>query len=616
MLEQVPGDVAFARLLLNALQRAGLEEELADSEHLLAPLPAAVRFDVLLRAKLERRDYAGIGRVYAEHAGELGPAAADSLATVVNQLIQGRHLEQAVELLDQIETPVSPSPKLVTAATGVYLGRARWDAADRWLSAVEERVADDERLRVRRLQLLCSTLRLEEAQSVLAGWEGPADLPPMATVCAATLYASLGQWDNVIVLLEDRVRRGLPVPGDFLEVVALAARATRRYEDVFDLLADAVETQPTLESENLGDRLAVEVAVLDVLGALDGEAPAATPPIRKRIFQDRAALFARLLAAEPRTTRPRRPAATSRPGGAIVLCADSNYLLGTCVAVSSLLANNRGVTGRHRVLVVCSEGSIELGEAALGAIAAAKGENVEVLPAEEILPPGGVEGLRSGWGWFTPGHALSDAAYYRLFAIRHLLESGVSGRALYLDSDTCIGTGVDEFWEFDLKRRPLGARYELKLLPIEQAALKLGLDPATYFNSGVLLFNLGSKKLAELVDSSIEIAVRDADKLSFLDQCALNVAFAGKVAPLEDRHNFYVRPNDDVDRQAKPVVRHFLSRWKPWDPTYPSKNSQPWLRELSRLGGIVPRQQLEQLLSAQYASSGPGTALLAEAAPV
>ena len=57
-------------------------------------------------------------------------------------------------------------------------------------------------------------------------------------------------------------------------------------------------------------------------------------------------------------------------------------------------------------------------------------------------------------------------------------------------------------------RRPLAARYELRLPGIEQAARKLDLDVATYFNSGVLLFNLRSKKLPELLDSAIEIAVR------------------------------------------------------------------------------------------------------------
>jgi lipopolysaccharide biosynthesis glycosyltransferase len=601
VLEEVPGDAAFSRFLVTALQKAGALEELAGSEELLGGLPAATRFEVLLGANLDRKNYAEIGRLYADYAEELGASASDAVAAVLSELARVREHEPAFELLDAIGTDPVPTPRLVTAASGHYLGVGQWEEAERWLALTTEQT---DGLRLRRVQLLCLTLQLEEAEAVLAEWGGPSDLPQMATAPAATLYASLGQWDNVVDLLADRVARGLPVDGSFLEVVALAARATGRYEHVFGLLARARQVRPTPESEDLSDRLAVEVSVLDELGKLDGRRPPEVPEIAKPLFANRATLFAKLLEAEPAETRPRRRVAPAKQEGAIVLCSDGGYLLGTCVAVSSLLAHNRGLTRRRRVLVVCSEEAAELAGSAIGAIAAARSETVEVVPASDVLPPGGVDGLRSTWGWFTPGHALSDAAYYRLFAIKHLLESGVTGRALYLDSDTCLDRGIDEFWELDLKRRPLAARYELRLMPIEQAALRLGLDVATYFNSGVLLFDLHAKKLPELLDTSIEIAVREPEKLTFLDQCALNIAFAGKVMPLEDRHNFYVRPPDDVDPKLKPVVRHFLTRWKPWDPTYPSKNSQPWLKELSKLGGVVAPDDLRRLLSAQYASAG------------
>lgn len=603
VLEEAPGDAAFTRLLVNALQRAGDAEQIAGSEHLLESLTPETRFELLLGARIDRGDFTEVGRLYADYVKELGPRASDAIANVLMDLARDRRHAEAFELLDAIGEDPVPTPRLITAACGPYLAQGRWEEAERWLGLIDPSAKLTDGLRLRRLQLYCLTLQLEEAEAVLADWGGPARIPQAAAGPVVTLYASLGEWDKVIELLEDRVDRRLRVHGMVLEVAALAARATGRYDEVFDLAERALIAEPTIESEDLGDRLAVEVSLLDGLGMLDGREPTAVPEIRKRLYGNRAALFEQLLAAEPRVTRPRRvPAA--QPDGAVVLCSDGGYLLGTCVAVSSLLAHNRGVTSRHRVLVVCSEDAVELAGAAIGAIAAARAENVEVVPAEEVLPPGGVEGLRTGWGWFTPGHALSDAAYYRLFAIRHLLETGVTGRALYLDSDTCLGAGLDELWDFDLKRRPLAARYELRIPPIEQAARKLGLDVATYFNSGVLLFNLRSKKLPELLDSAIEIAVKEPEKLTFLDQCALNIAFAGQMSPLEARHNFYVRPGDEVDPSVKPVVRHFLTRWKPWDPTYPSKNSQPWLRELSKLGGIVSREHLRQLLAAQYASAG------------
>lgn len=614
---KAPEDVIFCRMLVNTLQRAGAVDEIADLEPLLGALPAEDRFELLLRAKLARRDLAGIGRLLTEYVPRLSKRDADALADVIEELARQDKLATATEVLKPLEPSLSPSAKLAAAAAHVHLLRGEWEDAERWLTAADGSTEAEDLLRLRRLQLFCFTLQLESAERVLAEWGGPSALPQMATTVVATLYAALGRWDGVLELLRARVASGLDLRAEFLEVVALAARATRRYDEVLELLAKAPKGRLPAESSELADRLAVEVSVLRVLDlpyGRDGSTKA--PPIGQKLYRDRAALYSELFDGGSPVARGRRAPSAGDREGAIVLCADGRYLLGACVAVNSLLAHNPGLTRRRRLLVACSEDAGELAAAAFGEIVSAAGEEIEVVPAAAVLPAGGVEGLRTGWGCFTPGHALSEAAYYRLFAVRHLLESGEPGRVLYLDSDTCPGRRIEEFWKLDLAGQPLAARFELRMPPIEQAARKLGLDVATYFNSGVLLFDLSHAELPNLLDSAIEISIREPEKLTFLDQCALNVAFAGRLTPLEARHNFYVRPRDRVDGRLKPVVRHFLTRWKPWDATYPGENSLPWLRELSSLGGVVSRPHLEQLLGAQYGSAGEARSLLAEQPPV
>jgi lipopolysaccharide biosynthesis glycosyltransferase len=372
---------------------------------------------------------------------------------------------------------------------------------------------------------------------------------------------------------------------------------------VLALVQQADTVQPTPELSAFRDRLAVELGVLNSLGLSNGDDGSHPHPIPTGFpYAERAATLTALLLRRP---LPPVPAQVPRRrlqtfDQTVVFCTDDRYLLGTCVALNSLLRHNRETAASCRLLVVCADDAAATAAAAVGAIAASAPADVELLPTAALFPQDDRIALRTGWGCFTPGDGLSEAAYYRLFAVHNLLTAGGRGRVLYLDSDTCVGPGVDQLFKHHLDGQPLAARYELRLPGIEQAAHRLDLDVETYFNSGVLLFDLGHPALSALLANAIDIAVERPDLLTFLDQCALNVAFEGRVSCLRPEDNFYTRPTDEVDPTIMPVVRHYLTRWKPWDPTYPGDNSRPWLIELDALADVLPARCLHELLAVQF----------------
>jgi lipopolysaccharide biosynthesis glycosyltransferase len=606
VIARAPEDTGFARLLVQALKASGeAAARLEELDELVARLPEEERFELLFRVRLAAGDHAGLERLWRESPPEVPSPAADRLGPLIQELTAAHEHDVSERLLGAIGARGALSPKLAAAALGHFLVQGDWDSAEHWLATARSSPAfdDEPHLRLKELQYFCFTLQLEEAEKLAAAWRSVAEMPPGAAPVVAALYGSLGRWEHVIELLRECLEHSVEVESEvFLEAVGLAARRTGRYADVTELLRrSAGDGDAPAAVQSLLDRLAVEVAFLVSLGRLE-QAAAADHSLADPFYADRALAFSRLLASGRQEAPPtvQRPPASREPAeGTIVFCTDRRYLVGTCVAVSSLLRHNESARARFEVAVVSSADGLDLATEALGAIGAAWGTRIGVIPAAELVAAASGGGLRTGWGCFTPGHGLSEAAYYRLFAIKKLLDDGATGRVVYLDSDICFGGGVDEFFRLDLGDAPLAARFELDLPSIAQAARKLGLDRETYFNSGVLLFDLEHPELPEALARSIEIAIEQPELLTFLDQCALNVAFKGRVEPLPERLNYYVRPKDELNG-AEPAVWHFLTHWKPWDPQYASENCRVWDAELTALAEVVSTDVLAALLSLQF----------------
>ena len=81
-------------------------------------------------------------------------------------------------------------------------------------------------------------------------------------------------------------------------------------------------------------------------------------------------------------------------------------------------------------------------------------------------------------------------------------------------------------------------------------------------------------------ERAIDAALHKASMLMLHDQCTLNFAFAGNVAPLPGTFNCLVRPQTAMVA-APSVVTHFIEQPKPWDVLYPLRNARGWLDEFS-----------------------------------
>jgi tetratricopeptide (TPR) repeat protein len=509
--------------------------------------------------------------------------------------------------------PDDPRPQLAIASTLRELLRVdEAEAILRRMDGSSDKKTDIE-LRVRTLEHFCVTMQLDRASEYLASWGGYRNVPVEALTLAASLCAARRQWHDVIDLFRERVVElgGIPKFGDFLwEAVGRASRETGRYTEVLTLIDRMPDAKINAAVLNLRDQLAEEVRLLGSVDLPDPEGgPAQDLTIRNPFRAWRSDLLSRTLhpssQAEPGANIAHgvgsfQIASGTHPNETIYLCTDRNYLPGAVVTMSSLLRHNMGALRNCSFRVYCSDEILELASAIFGELAAAFSVQIDLRASTSVFPTG--SGFRDTWGFFMPGPGLSEAAYYRIYAALQLLNEGAKGRALYVDSDTCVGPHLDHLLEFDLVGCPLGARLELSSLPgIRRAALKLNISHETYFNSGVLLFDLSHPKLGTALRHAIEISLNQKHLLTFHDQCAFNLAFHDMFATLPEVFNLYVRQETEVDAlPTNPVIRHFLQRPKPWDPMYSSANCTPWLEEFAALRQVLDSSRLRRLLAVLF----------------
>ena len=94
------------------------------------------------------------------------------------------------------------------------------------------------------------------------------------------------------------------------------------------------------------------------------------------------------------------------------MCTDGNYLVGTCVALWSLLRHTQGIRTKWPVTLICHSAASALAAELCGQMGQAAGVPIRVVPADAMMT---MTTLRIRWGVFTSHAGLSEAAYYRLF---------------------------------------------------------------------------------------------------------------------------------------------------------------------------------------------------------
>jgi lipopolysaccharide biosynthesis glycosyltransferase len=171
---------------------------------------------------------------------------------------------------------------------------------------------------------------------------------------------------------------------------------------------------------------------------------------------------------------------------------------------------------------------------------------------------------------------LSTAAYYRLFAPKIL--AGFS-KILYLDADIVVNGDVSQLIDTDLCGYCIGAR---TMLMNEAVIMNKQLKRDSripYFNSGVLLIDTDLWNALECTEQICHIIRTESERLSYADQCALNLHFndSYKELPLEWNLTRRFFENEQslgslTTSEAKlikqalsnPQIIHYTGDFKPW----------------------------------------------------
>ncbi len=154
----------------------------------------------------------------------------------------------------------------------------------------------------------------------------------------------------------------------------------------------------------------------------------------------------------------------------------------------------------------------------------------------------------------------SLGTFYRFF-IFDLLKFD---KIIYLDCDIVVNLDIKELWQIDIKNYCLAAILDkpLQSTPkFSQYAIGFkmyNMDIASYFNAGVIVFNLSEiRKLnLNIIEEATKYFKRYSHILSFSDQDFLNAFFHDSVKLIDEKFNKFNRFLPVTDEEAQNIIMH------------------------------------------------------------
>lgn len=131
---------------------------------------------------------------------------------------------------------------------------------------------------------------------------------------------------------------------------------------------------------------------------------------------------------------------------------------------------------------------------------------------------------------------MSKEAYFKLL-IPVLLPLDME-RLLYLDADIIINGDIGPLYHIDLKGKSFAAAADLNMDKDLEYKGRLMPLSYTYFNSGVLLFDLKSFRQIYNFNDVLKYIQENGHKFRFHDQEVFNALFYDKVCILNDKYNY------------------------------------------------------------------------------
>lgn len=241
----------------------------------------------------------------------------------------------------------------------------------------------------------------------------------------------------------------------------------------------------------------------------------------------------------------------------VALCCDENYVAyANVVMLSALKASSSGINFH---LIGCNLAASSL--SSLADSVESHGGTLSVYQPDNMLYQG------------LPTHRYGPAVYQRINLPEYLPERIT--KVLYIDSDTLVLEDLATLWNTDLEGMPIAAVENLS----PKACTDIGVPRNEYFNSGVLLMDLGQWR-AEGIHHDVTAYLRKhAERLQFVDQCALNGVLQGRWKRLPVHWNMQSDIYKVVIKYAEgcsysisqlqsaisaPGIVHFTGKKKPW----------------------------------------------------
>ena len=147
-------------------------------------------------------------------------------------------------------------------------------------------------------------------------------------------------------------------------------------------------------------------------------------------------------------------------------------------------------------------------------------------------------------------------------------------KILYLDSDMIVCDNLTDLYETDITKVYVAAikvsnkflEGEIifnnkKLYIKDYIKNNLHIDPATYFNAGVLLLNLNKLRQDNIQEKMFQLVTGETI-FRFLDQDILNISFYKNSKLIDNQYNFKCR---DYTTTHKVTILHFAGKNKPWN---------------------------------------------------
>lgn len=237
----------------------------------------------------------------------------------------------------------------------------------------------------------------------------------------------------------------------------------------------------------------------------------------------------------------------------IFMSCDANYAPHLCAAMVSAMDNTR----RNLRFNILSGALPEDARMKISACAGGRAQ-VEFLEVDRSLFAGFDVKLKH----------LSIEACYRYCAAKIRPDAG---KAVYLDCDVIVLGDIGELFDIDVSGVCAGVADDV----IKESYVKsLGLG--RYFNSGVMLLNLAKMRETRADEKLFKKTAEISGRSKYLDQDALNMAFAGDEIFLPQKWNAVAplfrkvpKPKFSAARELaeaaeNPAIVHFTGPDKPW----------------------------------------------------